>query len=150
MAPDDVSDFQKEPDSSVASATTRHESHAEIDAVRHYFNQVGRIALLTPHEERVLWQRVEAARSAVAAALLTAPAAARHLTALAGAVREGTTIPDSLLLSPEGRPLGKTDVAEALNRLAQAARQVSHDGGSQKSWIVIRRSRSSRTARWYR
>jgi hypothetical protein len=109
----------------VPSAAIRHEGLAEVDAVRRYFNEVGRVPLLKPDEERVLCQTIDAARSAVAAALLTAPTAAIEFTAIVRAVGEGTTIPEQLLLSPDGHPLRKPDVTQALDRLVRAARQAA-------------------------
>jgi RNA polymerase sigma factor (sigma-70 family) len=123
MVTDELNEFQEEPAMRGASETTRHQSAAEIDAVRHYFNQVGRVPLLKPHEERLLCQRIDVARSSVAAALLTVPAAAKQLTEQFRSVREGTTRSERLLLSPEGHPLRETAVVEALDRLRQAVRQ---------------------------
>jgi RNA polymerase primary sigma factor len=123
MATNELSGFAEEPGFSVPRETTRHEGDAEVDAVRLYFNQVGRVPLLKPHEERALCQRIEAARSAVAAALLAVSVAAHQLTELSTAVREGTTVSDSLLLSLDGRPLKRHEIAAALDCLALAVRQ---------------------------
>lgn len=122
MATDELTEFQEEPGGD-AFATMRHQSYGDPDAVRHYFNQVGRFPLLKAHEERVLCQKIETARSAVAAALLTSPAAAGQLAAMFSAVREGTTLPGSLLLSPDGHPLKRSAVVEAVERFTEAARQ---------------------------
>src|SRR5688572_18138461 len=113
MSTDELSGFQQEPEVSIPSETMRWEGHDDVDSVRHYFNQLGRVPLLTPDEERALCQRIEVARSSVAAALLTVPAAAKQLTEQFRSVREGTTRSERLLLSPEGHPLRRTDVVEA-------------------------------------
>ena len=93
---------------------------AEIDAERLYFHQIGRVSLLKPREEYALCQRIEAARSAVAAALLAVPEGASRI---AQALQAGTDDTATLLLSPEGRPLHKSEIADALRHLAQAIRE---------------------------
>jgi RNA polymerase sigma factor (sigma-70 family) len=93
---------------------------ADIDAERLYFHQIGRVSLLKPREEYALCQRIEAARSAVAAALLTVPEGASRI---ARALQAGTDDTATLLLSPEGRPLHKSEIADALSHLAQAIRE---------------------------
>ena len=93
---------------------------AEIDAERLYFHQIGRVSLLKPREEYALCQRIEAARSAVAAALLAVPEGASRI---AQALQAGTDDTATLLLSPEGRPLHKSEIADALSHLAQAIRE---------------------------
>ena len=93
---------------------------AEIDAERLYFHQIGRVSLLKPREEYALCQRIEAARSAVAAALLAVPEGASRI---AQALQAGADDIATLLLSPEGRPLHKSEIADALRHLAQAIRE---------------------------
>jgi RNA polymerase primary sigma factor len=95
---------------------------ADMDAERLYFHQIGRVSLLKPREEYALCQRIEAARSAVAAALLAVPEAASRIEQVS-ALRGGADDVASLLLSPEGRPLHKAEIADALNHLAQAMRE---------------------------
>jgi RNA polymerase primary sigma factor len=94
---------------------------ADIDAERLYFHQIGRVSLLKPREEYALCQRIEAARSAVAAALLAVPEGASRIEQ--AALRGGADDVASLLLSPEGRPLQKAEIADALSHLAQAIRE---------------------------
>jgi RNA polymerase sigma factor (sigma-70 family) len=89
---------------------------AGIDAERLYFHQIGRVSLLKPREEYALCQQIEAARSAVAAALLVSPAAASRFERAS---------PATLLLSPEGRSLHRHEIAAAQDRLAQATRQAA-------------------------
>ncbi len=95
---------------------------ADIDTVRLYFHQIGRVPLLKPHEEYALCQRIEAARSAVAAALLAVPEGASRI-AQVSALKGGAHDVASLLLSPEGRALHKAEIADAMNHLAQAIRE---------------------------
>jgi RNA polymerase primary sigma factor len=104
-------------------AAAEYEGDAESDAVRSYFQQIGRVPLLKPREEYLLCQRIEAARSALAAALLAVPDARHRLLESSAAVRQGAAEPDTLLLSPEGIPLGAEQVAGAIDRLALAARK---------------------------
>jgi RNA polymerase primary sigma factor len=95
---------------------------ADIDAERLYFHQIGRVSLLKPREEYALCQQIDAARSAVAAALLATPDGASRIEQ-ALALRRGADDLATLLLSPEGRPLHNTEVADALNHLTQAIRE---------------------------
>jgi RNA polymerase primary sigma factor len=94
---------------------------ADTDAERLYFHRIGRVPLLKPREEYALCQRIEAARSAVAAALLAVPEGASRIEQ--AALRGGADDVASLLLSPEGRPLQKAEIADALSHLAQAIRE---------------------------
>ncbi len=94
---------------------------ADIDAERLYFHQIGRVSLLKPREEYALCQQIEVARSAVAAALLAVPEGASRIEQ--AVLRGGADDVASLLLSPEGRPLQKAEIADALSHLAQAIRE---------------------------
>jgi RNA polymerase primary sigma factor len=94
---------------------------ADIDAERLYFHQIGRVSLLKPREEYALCQRIEAARFAVAAALLAVPEGASRIEQ--AVLRSGADDVASLLLSPEGRPLQKAEIADALSHLAQGIRE---------------------------
>jgi RNA polymerase primary sigma factor len=95
---------------------------ADIDAARLYFHQIGRVSLLKPREEYALCQQIEAARSAVAAALLAIPEGASRIEQ-ASARCSGAGDVESLLQSREGRPLHRAEIADALNHLTQAIRE---------------------------
>jgi RNA polymerase primary sigma factor len=90
-----------------------------------YFQQIARVPLLKPREERALCEQIEAAQASVAAALLAEPSAAERVAKLSGAVRRGISIPDGLLQSPEGRPLRRAEIDSALSGLARARRQAA-------------------------
>jgi RNA polymerase sigma factor (sigma-70 family) len=117
-------DYAEEPDFlEEAAAPPAAREAAELDAVRAYFQQIGRVPLLRPAEERALCARIEAAQHALAAALLAEPGAAQRLMALARAVRDGKADADELLQSPEGRVLTARAVRAALDGLRRARRQ---------------------------
>jgi RNA polymerase primary sigma factor len=119
-------DFAEEPDWTRATSEPEAAPEpAEFDAVRLYFQQIGRMPLLKPREERALCEQIEAAQTALAAALLAVPAAARRVAELSAAVRRGLSLPDGLLESREGRTLGPGDIAAALKDLGRARRQAA-------------------------
>jgi len=102
--PGEAWEFAEEPDFTRAPRDDEaaHE-RPELDAVRLYFQQIARVPLLKPREERALCERIESAHHAVAAALLAVPAAARRIADLSAAVRTGVSVPNGLLESPDGR-----------------------------------------------
>jgi RNA polymerase sigma factor (sigma-70 family) len=97
----------------------------DADAVRLYLDRIGRVPLLKPHEERALCQEIEAARFALAAAVMAVPTGRQRLAALASAVRAGAAPPEDLLESAVGRILHPGDVETALRTLAAARRQAA-------------------------
>lgn len=105
---------------SVGEVEASSDRDADIDAERLYFHQIGRVSLLKPREEYALCQRIEAARSAVAAALLAVPEGASRI---AQALQTGTDDIATLLQSPEGRPLHKSEITDAFSHLTQAIRE---------------------------
>jgi RNA polymerase primary sigma factor len=121
----EVWEFAEEPDWTTPPQAPEAAEGTEIDAVRLYFQQIARVPLLKAREERALCEQIEAAQTAAAAALLAVPAAAARLASMAAGVRTGTSVPDSLLQSPEGQPLRPREIAEALAGLARARRQAA-------------------------
>jgi RNA polymerase primary sigma factor len=122
----DLAEFAEEPDWTRPAAEREAEPEpAEFDAVRLYFQQIARVPLLTPREERALCAQIEAAHLALAAALLAVPSAATRLSAIATSVGRGVSEPGSLLQSPEGRTLRRREIADALAALARARRQAA-------------------------
>jgi RNA polymerase primary sigma factor len=118
----------EEPDWTTGTSEVEAAPEAEYDAVRLYFQQIGRVPLLKAREERALCEQIEAVHAVLAAALLAVPGAARHVAELATAVRRGTSKSDLLLQSPEGGQLDKSQVAKALAGLARARRQATELG----------------------
>jgi RNA polymerase sigma factor (sigma-70 family) len=101
---------------------------ADIDAVRLYFQQIGRVPLLKTRDEVLLCQRIEAAQQRLATALLVVPASARRIAELTAAVRSGAIPVGGLLESPEGRPLGRQEITTALAALSRARRKAAELG----------------------
>ena len=116
MAAGELWESVEEPDSidSTNEPGPSGDRDADVDTVRLYFHQIGRVPLLKPHEEYALCQRIEAARSAVAAALLAVPKNADRV-AQALPPRGGAADVAGLLLSPEGRPLHKAEIVDAFD-----------------------------------
>jgi RNA polymerase primary sigma factor len=116
-------DAPEEPDFTpqTSSRATERED-AEVDAVRHYLQEIGRVPLLKPRQELALCQRIEDAERSLAAALLAVPAVASRLAELSTAVRTGAAAADGLLQSPDGHLLDTAEIVRALDGLAQACR----------------------------
>jgi hypothetical protein len=94
-----------EPDSTTATCEKGEPGAAETDTVRAYLRQIARVPLLTRQEERQLCEQIEAARIALAGALLAAPSPRYRISKLAKEVLGGTVDPDVLLQAPDGRQL---------------------------------------------
>jgi RNA polymerase primary sigma factor len=119
-------DFAEEPDwTRPASEPEAPQGPAEFDAVRLYFQQIARMPLLKTREERALCEQIEAAQTALAAALLSVPSAASRIAELSAAVRRGASVPDGLLESREGRTLPLRDISAGLAGLDRARRQAA-------------------------
>ena len=130
LSPGELWDVAEEPDFTRSPRDVEVEREgAEVDSVRLYFQQIARVPLLKPREERALCEQIEAAQQAVAAALLGVPAAARRLAELTAAVRSGASMADGLLQSAEGSPLSRPDIAAALTGLARARRKAASGKG---------------------
>jgi RNA polymerase sigma factor (sigma-70 family) len=121
----DSSNVARKPDWARTVHETDPAESAEGDALRAYFVQIGRVALLKPREERALCERIEAAQACLAAAVLAVPWAARRVAELSAAVQRGIAAPDDLLQSAEGGQLGSCDIDRALVALATATRRAA-------------------------
>jgi RNA polymerase primary sigma factor len=97
----------------------------ESDAVGAYLVQIARVPLLTSSEERALCRRIEEAEARLAAAVLAEPSLRRRIGDLSAAVGCGSTAPDDLLQSPEGRSLDANAVTKALLTLGRASRRAA-------------------------
>jgi RNA polymerase sigma factor (sigma-70 family) len=101
------------------SYSSRDDGQAPI---RLYLQQIGAIPMLTPREERQMCRRIEAARQALAVALVIVPVSQRQLADLSCAVREGRADANDLFEAPDGRTMSAEDVTTALDRLDEALR----------------------------
>jgi RNA polymerase primary sigma factor len=95
------------------------------DIVRQYLQQIGKVPLLKPAEERDLCARIEAAQHALAAALLAEPDTRNRLQELFDAVRTRRVPVGELLESPDGRPLRRQDVVRAFEAFTDMRRRAS-------------------------
>src|SRR5262245_1858848 len=101
------------------SATEADRDKVE-DPVRLYFQEMGKVRLLTARQEVAIGQRIEAAQIALRRALAGVPLAVHRLLELADAVRAGQEQADEMLLLPEG---GEVDSRE-LKRFTRAFGRV--------------------------
>ena len=97
----------------------------DTDSIRQYLQQIGKVPLLKPAEERALCARIESAHHALAAALLKTPTSRPRLVAAMAAVRTNPSSAAEWLQSPVGAELGTDDVARALEAFARARRRPS-------------------------
>jgi RNA polymerase primary sigma factor len=107
-----------------AAPTDRDGDERDIDSVRRYFQQIGRVPLLKPQQERELCREVERAQQALAASLFAVPLAADRVMALARAVGRRQIEWGDLLQSPEGTTLQPGDVSRALALLTTLPRRA--------------------------
>jgi RNA polymerase primary sigma factor len=126
LPPSELWEYAEEPDwtKPPRQPETTPEA-AEFDAVRSYLQQIARVPLLKPREERALCQEIEGAHTSLAASLLALPSAAARVGELADAIRGGRAVPDGLLQSRDGRGLRRDEIAAALAGLARARRRAA-------------------------
>jgi RNA polymerase primary sigma factor len=93
--------------------------------VRQYLQQIGKVPLLKPAEERELCARIEAAQHELAAALLVDEETRRRVGEALDAVHAKRLAIDEVMQSRDGRPLRRRDVARAAAAFAQAKRRAA-------------------------
>jgi RNA polymerase primary sigma factor len=98
---------------------------AELEPVRVYLKEIGRVPLLIREQEVALGRRIETAQRELLGALAVIPFAVRQLVELANRIRSQEAAFEELILFPEGR---EVDVAEALSILRAFGRigRLSH------------------------
>ena len=94
----------------------------DSDSIRQYLQEIGKVPLLKPPEERALCARIEAAHQELAAALLVVPDTRLQLRDAMRAIRGDPATVATLLESPDGRPLESTDVSRAMAAFSAAQR----------------------------
>jgi RNA polymerase sigma factor (sigma-70 family) len=82
---------------------------ADRDLVRLYFDEIGRVRLLTAHQEAAIGRRIEDARRDLLARLVELPPARRALAELGGRLRRGEAAAETVIVLPEG---GEPDAAD--------------------------------------
>jgi RNA polymerase primary sigma factor len=110
----------------------------DLDPVRTYLQQIGRIPLLKAKDEADIGRRIELAQRELLIALAALPGALRTLIDLAGRVRAGEAPAAELILLPEGGELREDqrhDVLRAFERIASLHEHA----------VALRRDRGSAT-----
>lgn len=113
--PDSLRPARSDPPAGAAS---------DADAVRQYLQEIGRVPLLKPAGERALCARIEAARHALTAVLLTDSSTRVRLTDLVLGIRQNRVAAGEVLELPDGRTLEPGDVTVALAAFGRARRQA--------------------------
>src|SRR5688572_19935481 len=101
------------------------EPAVDLDLVRLYFDEIGRVRLLSAKQEVALARRIEDARRELLGLLLEIPVARRSLAEIGKGLGRGEVTAETVIVLPEG---GEPDAAEvrrvsgALVGLARSAR----------------------------
>ena len=98
---------------------------ADSDSIRQYLQEIGKVPLLKPAEERALCARIEAAHQHLAAALLAFPDTRLQLQDEMDAVRSDPEKVATVLANPEGGPLSSAAISAALARFSAARRKAA-------------------------
>jgi RNA polymerase primary sigma factor len=110
-------------------AAPGHPTPSDLEPVRAYLGEIGRVPLLTARQEVEIGQRIEQAQRDLLGALAAIPYAVGRLVALAARVRRQEAAFEELIVFPEGR---EVDVGEALAvlrtfvRIGRLSRQLEH------------------------
>ena len=100
------------------------DAEADSDSIRRYLQEIGRVPLLKPAEERALCARIEAAHHHLAAALLVFPDTRLRLGDAMHAICRDPAKVATLLESPEGGLLASADVSKAMAAFSVAQRKA--------------------------
>ena len=117
------SDIAEEPDFTRPPAPNAGEPGD--DSVRQYLQQIGKVPLLKPAEERALCARIEAAQHELAAALLVHQETRARLVDAISAVRAHPARVDEVMESPDGQPLNPQDISRSLAAFGRARRRAA-------------------------
>jgi RNA polymerase primary sigma factor len=122
---------------------------AELEPIRTYLNEIGRVRLLTRDQEVDLGRRIETAQRNLLGTLAAIPWAVRYLVELANRVRRQEAAFEELIVFPEGR---EVDVAEALSILRTFGRigRLAHRLNELRAKMRNRRLASSTRAKYAR
>ncbi len=101
------------------------EVHEDPNIIRTYLQQIGKVPLLNPAQERDLCARIEAAQDELAAALLVDGETRRRVEELFDAVRTKRTAIDELMASREGRSLRRRDFTNAEETFGRVRRRAA-------------------------
>jgi len=98
------------------------------DPVRLYFQEMGKVRLLTARQEVEIGQRIEAGQRDLRRALARVPMAVRRLLQLGEELRKGEVGADDVLVLPEGGEIGSREVKRlqlALARIRRLERETA-------------------------
>jgi RNA polymerase primary sigma factor len=96
----------------------------DSDSVGQYLQEIGRVPLLKPPDERALCARIEVAHQQLAAALLAFPDTRLQLRDAMRAIRRDPATVTTPLESPDGRPLEPTEISRAMAAFSAAQRSA--------------------------
>jgi RNA polymerase primary sigma factor len=118
----------------------------EVEPVRVYLKEIGRVPLLTRDQEVVLGRRIELGQQDLFGALAGVPYVVSRLIELASRIRRQEAAFEDLIVFPEGR---EVDVAEALSILRVFGRveRLSHRAEELRSKMRSRRLAASTRAK---
>ena len=74
----------------------------DLDLVRLYFHEIGRVRLLSATQEAAIGRRIEEARRELVGRLVEIPIARRALAEIGAGLRRGDLEPEDVIVLPEG------------------------------------------------
>ena len=111
------------------------------DLVRLYFDEIGRVRLLTAKQEVALGRRIEEARRELLRALVDVPLVRASLAELASRLRRGAVGSEAVIVIPEG---GQPDAA-TVRRVCAALIRLGANGRPARGAATARREARIRT-----
>jgi RNA polymerase primary sigma factor len=110
------------------------------DLVRLYFDEIGRVRLLTAKQEVAIGRRIEDGRREVLGRLIEIPLARRALAEVAGRFRRGEVAADAVILLPQGgEPVAAEvrKVCAALVRLGRFKRTTARRAARIRATVAV-------------
>jgi RNA polymerase primary sigma factor len=109
---------------------------ADIDLVRLYFDEIGRVRLLTAKQEAAIGRRIEEARSALLGELVEIPVARRALIDIGARLRRGQVAAETVIVLPEGGEPDAAEVRRVCTALARLGRPAEPRGAKLRATIA--------------
>ena len=117
-----------EPEAAEPSVERSADTGAERDLVRLYFEEIGRVRLLTAKQEAEIGRRIEDARRELLGLIIERPLARRLLAEVGTKLRRRELDAGAVIVLPEGGEPGTADVHRVSRTLAALGRTVPRKG----------------------
>jgi len=150
-----VADVEPEAPTLVDEAEDTQAAHEEApvplptkgeDPVRLYLKEIGKVSLLTAHQEVEIGRRIEVGQIALRRALAGIPMAVRALLDIGDRLRRGEISPDDVIVLPEGGELEAKEIRPVLLAFGRIRRLERKIARLEESLRDRRRSERTRKA----